>query len=53
LPRISDREFFLEAGQVGLGLSLVPQLDAPAGCGNSGANTVGMLFQTNPSVIFA
>jgi hypothetical protein len=43
----------VKAGQVGLGLSLAPQLEAPAGCGSSGANTVRMLFQINPSEIFA
>jgi len=81
LPRISHREFLLKAGQAGLGLSLAPQLIAPAGCGSGSANTVtdasdgcdaiiigganagiglggnamfnGMLFQTNPSEIFA
>ena len=63
MPRISHREFLLKAGQAGVGLSLAPQLVALAGCGSSSANTVtdasggydanGMLFQTNPSEIFA
>jgi hypothetical protein len=60
LPRISDREFLLKAGQAGLGLILVPQLVALAGCGGSIANTVtdasvgynGILIQTNPSEVF-
>jgi len=42
----------VEARQAGLGLSLTPQLVALAGCGSSGANTVGMQFQINPSEIF-